>query len=116
MEDRGQDWATSMLKKYRGAEEDRLEKITRWASRGTLAQFQVEIEAKLAGTEYSVKREGNILRVYRMRKVGGFLGIGAKTIKQPVMAITRGEAGAEIAPEPLDPAFVEYLSGLLRPH
>jgi len=96
--------------------EEYLERITGWFVRGTLAQFQIAVEHHLAGDGYTVERDGDALLFYRTHKEGGFLGIGKKTVKEPVMKITRGEDGVQIAPEPLDREFAQYLANYLAQH
>jgi len=96
--------------------EESVAKIASWASMGTLEQFRTEVEARVSKTDYSVEREGNTLLFYRTRKEGGFLGIGAKTVKEPVMKIVKEGPNVEIPDDPLDPEFVAYLASGLRHH
>ena len=96
--------------------EEHLNTILEWAARGTLDQFRIEAEARLGDSEYSVEKEDDGLLFYRNRREGGFLGIGGRTVQEPVMRLTETDAGMEIEPEPLDREFVEYLASGLRAH
>jgi hypothetical protein len=96
--------------------EDRLRKISSWAARGTLGQFRTEVEVNLEGTDYTVETQGNKLLFYRVQRQGGLFGIGAKTVKEPVLEITRSDLGIEIPDEPQDPEFVRFLAGELEQH
>jgi hypothetical protein len=96
--------------------EEKLTKITSWVGRGTLRQFRNEVRGNLADSEYTVEVEGDALRFYRTHKEGGLLGIGAKTIKEPVLEITREGKNVEISSEPRDAEFIQYLAGILTQH
>jgi len=96
--------------------EEALQKIRTWASHGTMRQFYTEISAKLADTEYQVELDGDTVRCFRVRKEGGFLGIGARKIKDVLLELTRTEDTVKVDEEHMDPAFVEMLGGLLRQH
>ncbi|MEA3346367.1 MAG: hypothetical protein U9Q78_09055 [Chloroflexota bacterium] len=96
--------------------EEILEKISRWASRGTLAQFQTEIEGYLRDEGCGSDLQGDELLIYREHKEGGFLGIGGKTIREPVMRISESDGKIRVLSEPLDEEFARYLSNCLRPH
>lgn len=96
--------------------EDALHKIQNWASHGTMRQFLAEISAKVAEEGYEVAVDGAALVCSRVHKEGGFLGIGAKKISEPVLRIEYEDGLANIAPEPVDAEFVTYLSGLLGAH
>jgi len=91
-----------------------LEQITRHASIGTLKQFHTMLEAKLENTDYTAEMNENHIRCYRVTKQGGFLGFGAKTIREPVMEIAKKNGVVEIAPEPLDPRFARFLADRLE--
>ena len=100
-----------------GAEmEDALHKIQTWAGHGTVRQFLAEISGKIAGGGYEVAIDGEALVCSRVRKEGGFLGIGAKKISEPVLRIEYEDGLAKVASEPVDAEFVSYLSGLLGDH
>ena len=96
--------------------EEILERIAIWASHGTLAQFRTEIDGYLKRGGYDSELQDDELLFYRPRKGGGFLGLGAKTIKEPMMRISRAEGKVRILPEPLDEEFVQYLNSCLRQH
>ena len=96
--------------------EEIVERIATWASHGTLAQFRIEIDGYLRSGKYDSDLQGDELLIYRRRKEGGFLGIGAKTVKDPVMKLSRTETGVVIHPESLDEEFAQYLATCLRQH
>jgi len=96
--------------------EEILERIAIWASHGTLAQFRTEIDGYLKRGGYDSELQDDELLFYRPRKKGGLLGIGAKTIKEPMMRISRAEGKVRILPEPLDEEFAQYLNSCLRQH
>ena len=96
--------------------EEILERIATWASHGTLAQFRTEIDGYIKSAKYDSELQDDELLIYRQRKEGGFLGIGAKTIKDPVMKLSRTETGVAVLPEPLDEEFAQYLITCLRQH
>jgi len=96
--------------------EEILERIAIWASHGTLAQFRTEIDGYLKRGGDDSELQDDELLFYRLRKKGGLLGIGAKTIKEPMMRISRAEGKVRILPEPLDEEFVQYLNSCLRQH
>ena len=96
--------------------EEIIERIATWASHGTLAQFQMEIDGYLKSEGYDSELQGDELLFYRPRKKGGFLSIGAKTIKEPMMKISRAEGEVRVLPEPVDEEFVRYLNSCLRQH
>jgi len=93
-----------------------LDRIARWASHGTLSQFQAEVGGYLRIKGYVSEVQGEELLIYRPRKEGGFLGIGAKTVKEPLMRISRSESTVRVLPEPLDEELVYYLNSCLRQH
>lgn len=96
--------------------EDELRKIRNWASHGTLKQFYAEIAAKLSKQGYITELEGNTLTCYRVRKEGGFLGIGRRTIKEPVLKAVQEGNEVRIPAESANPDFVHLLAGLLKQH
>ncbi len=96
--------------------EEILERIATWASHGTLSQFRTEIDGYLKDRGYDSEVQGNELLIYRPRKQGGFLGIGAKTVKEPLMKIRRSEDTVHVLREPLDEEFARYLNSCLRQH
>jgi len=96
--------------------EEILERIAIWASHGTLAQFRTEIDGYIKKEGYDSELQDDGVLFYRPRKAGGFLGIWAKTIKEPVMKISRTEGTVRVLPEPLDEEFAHYLNSCLRQH
>jgi len=96
--------------------EEILERIATWASHGTLAQFRTEIDGYIKSAKYDSELQDDELLIYRQRKEGGFLGIGAKTIKDPVMKLSRTDTGVAVLREPLDEEFAQYLITCLRQH
>jgi len=96
--------------------EEELRTIRSWASHGTLRQFRTEISAKVAEDGYQVKLEGDTLTVYKIRKEGGFLGIGARKIEEPVLKVVGEGAGMTIPEESADEEFVRLLAPKLTQH
>ncbi|MGI6208395.1 MAG: hypothetical protein ACOYEW_09285 [Anaerolineae bacterium] len=93
--------------------EESLSKINAWASRGTLEQFYSQVQTLLDERRFNVELVGNSLMFYQRRKEGGILGLGAKPVRRPVMRVSNTVSGVQVQPQPLDPAFAEYLAGLL---
>lgn len=96
--------------------EDELHKIKRWSSRGSLNQFYAEVSAKASAAGYDSELDGNTITFYRTHKEGGFLGIGARTRKEPVLQIIRHDDSVEIPEGTVDEAFVMELAKTLRAH
>ena len=97
--------------------DEKTRKILAWATHGTSRQFYTEVSAKVAGLGYLTEVESDTLTCYRVRKEGGFLGIGARKIREPVLRVVyHGEGQAEIPEDCVDPEFVDLLEGLLKPH
>ena len=96
--------------------EEILERIATWASHGTLSQFRTEVDENLKAKGYESEVQGDQLLIYRPRKEGGFLGIGAKTTKEPSMTITKTGGTVSILPEPLDEELVQFLNSCLGQH
>ena len=96
--------------------QDKLLKVQRWSGHGTIRQFQSELSARLSEDGYETAIEGEALVCYRIRKEGGFLGIGAKTIREPVLRVNYVDGLANLDEKSADPEFIEYLSGLLTAH
>lgn len=96
--------------------EDSVRKIQVWASHGTLRQFFAELSAKLTNLDAQCELEGNTITCYRGTKTGGFLGIGARKVKTPLLKITREGDRIIIADEPLDREFVDRLAEELKAH
>jgi len=96
--------------------EDKLHLIRNWANRGTLNQLFSELSAKLAKSEYRAELKGNQVSFYRVRKSGGFLGIGVKREKDLVLEVIREGMELRIPTESADPAFVDYIMPVLKAH
>ena len=96
--------------------EELRERIATWASHGTLAQFRMELDGYLKGEGYDSEVQGEELVIFKRRKEGGFLGIGAKTIKEPRLRISRAGGAARILPEPFDEELVRFIGSCLREH
>jgi hypothetical protein len=94
-----------------------LDRIVGWAKRGTLHQFYNEMNAKLAENEtYCVEMQDDVVVFSRVEHEGGFLGIGVRTVKEPVLEV-RKEAGLVVIPdESLDAEFAIALAALLEQH
>ena len=97
--------------------EEALRKISSYANRGTFQQFHTEIAAKLADrSEYRVETEGNVMTFLEVRKEGGFLGIGSRTVAKPLLRLTKEEGRVVVAQESLDETFLHELARMLSPH
>ncbi len=96
--------------------EDAVRKVSNWASHGTLRQFHTELVARLSD-DYEVEINGDKLVCYSVRKEGGFLGIGAKKIRETVLVAETGEDGiVALDIDASDPDFIEYLAPRLKQH
>jgi hypothetical protein len=93
-----------------------LHKIQMWAKHGTPRQFLTEIEAKITPHGYSAALEGNHIVCYKLEKKGGFIGIGARQVRRPVLRIIYDQDRVLIPEESALPEFVSLLSSLLKVH
>jgi hypothetical protein len=91
-------------------------KIAAWAGQGTLRQFYIEVAAKTAKRGYEAEMMGDTVTCYRVSKQGGFLGLGGRQIKDPVLKIVGDESGICIADDCCDEEFVHELAGMLTHH
>ena len=96
--------------------EEILERISTYASHGTLSQFRTEIGGYLTSSGYDSEVQGDELLIYRPHKEGGFLGIGAKTIKEPLLRIRKIAGSVSIPQEPRDEELLQYLNTILHQH
>jgi hypothetical protein len=96
--------------------EDELRKIRNWASHGTLRQFYAELSAKASQQGYITELEGNTVTCYQVRKEGGILGLGRRTIKEPVLKAVQEGTEVVIPTESANAEFVHLLVGLLKQH
>lgn len=96
--------------------EEIVDKIAIWTSHGTLSQFQTEIDGYLTSRGYHSEVRGEEIVIYRPHKEGGFLGIGAKTIKEPLLIISKAGGTVSIPPEPRDEELIQYLTTILHQH
>jgi len=96
--------------------EEELHKLAVWASHGTLRQFYAEISGKANTLGYKTELEGNTLRVFTSHKEGGFLGIGAKEIKEPVFEVTKDGIDIQVNDDVADEGFVHAIVPLLTAH
>ena len=96
--------------------EEELRNIRSWASHGTLRQFYTEVSAKVAGEGYKLRLEGDKFTVHKIRKEGGFLGIGARKVEDPMLVVIGEGATLEIPEESADEEFVRFLAGRLKQH
>jgi hypothetical protein len=90
--------------------------LTRWISHGSLEQFKAEIDGPLQRGGYDSEVRGDRLVIFRPRREGGFLGIGAKTIKDPLLVISREEGSAQLLDEPFDEELARYIADTLGQH
>ena len=51
-----------------------------------------------------------------VRKEGGFLGIGSRTVAKPLLRLTKEEGRVVVAQESLDETFLHELARMLSPH
>ncbi|MBM3187910.1 MAG: hypothetical protein FJZ90_04215 [Chloroflexi bacterium] len=96
--------------------EDTLRKLQIWASHGTIRQFYTEVSAKISPLGYEAEMTGDTVTCYRVRKEGGFLGIGARKVREPVFKVTRTDSEIVIDESSLDKEFVTLLAGMLAQH
>jgi len=96
--------------------EEDLRKIRNWASHGTPRQFLAEVTAKVAGVGYTAELDGNTLTVFAEHREGGFLGIGAKKIRDTKLQVIFGQDEVSIPDDTADPEFIQHLLGLLTAH
>ncbi len=96
--------------------EEIVDRIAVWASHGTLSQFQTEVDGYLKGRGYDSEVQGEELLIYRPQKEGGFLGIGAKTVKEPLLIISKSGGTVSIPSEPRDGELIQYLGSILHQH
>jgi hypothetical protein len=94
-----------------------LDRIVDWVKRGTLHQFYNEMNARLAEDEtYCVDLEDDAVVFSRIRHAGGFLGIGVRTVKEPVLEIHKKDGVVAVRDEPQDTDFVLMLATHLEEH
>ena len=95
--------------------EEKLQKIQAWASHGSLAQFHREVAGRISNDGYTVEVGDDKLSFYKPRKEGGFLGLFAKTIKEPMLEVIR-TGGDIVLSETANEEFVDLLAGVLGAH
>jgi hypothetical protein len=96
--------------------EEILERIATYVSHGSLPQFRTEIGGYLTSRGYDSEIQAEELLIYRPHKEGGFLGIGAKTIKEPLLRISTAGGSVTIPEDPRDEELVQYLNSVLHQH
>lgn len=96
--------------------EEELRRIRNWASHGTIRQFYTEVSARVAELGYEAEVEGNTLTCYKVHKEGGFLGIGARKIKEVAIKVTREGDEVLVPEESADEEFVRMLAAALTQH
>ncbi len=97
--------------------EEDLRKIRVWASHGTMRQFAAEVAARLSGLSgYKSELDGDTLTVFRIQKIGGFLGIGARKERQPVLRIIKEGSSVAIPEDSIDPEFISQFGEVLKQH
>jgi hypothetical protein len=88
-----------------------------WARRGTMRQFYLEVQAQLADEKHvAAEMEDDTLVFYRITKQGGFLGIGGKTVREPLLEVSKRANEIVVSKEPRDEAFLLTLAERLEPH
>lgn len=96
--------------------EEELRKIRLWASHGTIRQFRAEIEGRIAAEGYKVDLESDTIAVYRISRQGGFLGLGVRKTREPVLRVTFGAEGVTLDEASADAEFVKYLAAGFSQH
>ena len=96
--------------------EDPVRRIQVWASHGTLRQFFAELSAKLLNLGVQCELEGTTITCYRVEKSGGFLGIGGKKAKVPLLRLTKDGDQISIDESTLDREFVDRLAEEFKAH
>lgn len=96
--------------------EEELRKIRNWASHGTPRQFMTEVTAKVSGLGLKTELEGDTLTVFDLHREGGFLGIGAKKVRDIKLQLVFGEGDVSIAKDTVDLEFLKELLPLLTAH
>lgn len=96
--------------------EEELQKIKNWSTRGTIRQFYAEVSAKAEAAGARTELDGNTVTFYRVRKEGGFLGIGGRTVKEPVLKIIRQDDTVDIPEDSVDQEFLHQFAQSLRAH
>ncbi|MEN6479254.1 MAG: hypothetical protein ABFD20_06420 [Anaerolineales bacterium] len=96
--------------------EDQLSELRHWMSHGTPRQFYTEIAYKITPHGFVAEIDGDKVTCYRIKRQGGFLGLGAREIKTPVLVVERRGEEVFIDEEHADPEFVALLISLLQAH
>lgn len=96
--------------------DDPVRKVQVWASHGTLRQFFTELSAKLLNLDAKCELEGNTITCYRLTRSGGFLGIGARKVKTPVLQLTKEGDQINVDEDSLDREFVAQLAEEFKAH
>ena len=96
--------------------EEQLHTLRNGIGHGTLRQFYTEIGTKLTEQGYEVDLGENTLTCYSVRKEGGFLGIGARTVREPVLQVIKDGTEVQIREDKRDDEFVQLLLSLLTQH
>ena len=96
--------------------DERLLAIRNWANHGTINQFKNEVMAKIGSKSYQAETSGNSVTFYRMSKSGGFLGIGARKVREEVLTVIKDGVDVRVPEDQADAAFVALLSSTLSSH
>lgn len=99
--------------------DDDLRKIQSWAMHGTVRQVYADMAARLTTEgdyEAELEADGETIGFYRVTKQGGFLGIGGKMVREPVLTVIRQGEEVLIPEEPRDEEFVHLLAQKLEAH
>jgi hypothetical protein len=97
--------------------EEELRKVMIWATHGTPRQFYHEVTARLQGQGYEIDMEGEeVVRVFKSRKEGGFLGIGGRKVKETFLEVRFQGDEVIIPPESANEELVQVLAGVLGQH
>jgi hypothetical protein len=89
--------------------DDQLQRLRRWASRGTMPRLYTELALRLAGEGYELELQGEELTIYGLRKPVGWRGWFRRSSRRALMRLVRYDGTVAIPEESADPAFVALL-------
>ncbi len=98
-----------------------INRISRYANRGSFRQFYNEMVAKLASDpeiEISMPDESSMV-FSKVSKSGGFLGIGVRKVKTPILKLVKKGDDVLVDSETTsstDEAFTIRIASMLKPH
>jgi hypothetical protein len=89
--------------------DDQLQRLRRWASRGTMPRLYTELALRLAGEGYELELQGEELTIYGRRKPAGWRGWFSRSSRRALLRLVRYDGTVAIPEESADPAFVALL-------